>query len=335
MKALFQNTLLFLIILILVSCKAIELRPNATPSSSPDNISNNPPRIISFDAEPPFVTEGNAYTLSWKTNNTTDVHISGIGRVSPSGHHTVSSSTPDKGDIILTASNNAGFPPVTKHLPMQMVMFSTKAPPGVPLNKPVFILADQNMIRHYKRTYQFQPINRAPGFVTLQPATPQIRPRPVGVVRALPLQPARTAAPIVHDHRSKPIVRDHRSKPIVHDHRSKPVIRDHRSVLSAPQLISPANQSRFSHYPRNLTLRWKAIANAKSYTVEIDCLNCCARGKWCSDIGKTFKRIPSLTSTQYKFQFVGAQAGRWRVQAVDRNGKAGKQSQWSNFRFTR
>lgn len=317
MKALFQNTLLFLIILILVSCKAIELRPNATPSSSLDNISNNPPRIISFDAEPPFVTEGNAYTLSWNTNNATDVHISGIGRVSPSGHHTVSSSTPDKGDIILTASNNAGFPPVTKHLPMQMVMFSTKAPPGVPLNKPVFILADQNKIRHYKRTYQFQPINRASGFGTLHPATPQIRPRPAGVVRTLPLQQARTAAPIV---------RDHRSKPIVHDHRSN---------LSAPQPLSPANQSRFSHYPRNLTLRWKAVANAKSYTVEIDCLNCCARGKWCSDIGKTFKRIPSLTSTQYKFQFVGAQAGRWRVQAVDRNGKAGKQSQWSNFRFTR
>ncbi len=311
MKTFFQNTLILLIILFLVSCKAVELRPDTAPASPPPSsssstpVSSSPPRIIAFEANPSFVPEGSSLTLNWKTDNASEVHISGIGRVSPSGQQTITS---DKDNIILTASNNSGFPPVTKILPRQMVVFSTKAPPGVPLNTPVYILADQNKLRNYKRTYQFKPVNRVSDFGRLHPANPQIRTRPVGVVRVKPLPQAMTATSVIHDHRSN---------------------------LSAPQLLSPRNQSRINHYPRNLTLRWKPVANARSYIVEIDCLNCCARGKWCSETGKTYKRIPSLSSTQYKFQFIGAQAGRWRVQAVDRNGKAGKQSQWYNFRFTR
>jgi len=33
--------------------------------------------------------------------------------------------------------------------------------------------------------------------------------------------------------------------------------------------------------------------------------------------------------------FVGAQPGRWRVQAVDGAGKAGSMSEWREFRYTR
>jgi hypothetical protein len=308
MKTIFQNTLLFFIILSLVSCKTIEPRSNTTPNQT--NVTNNPPIIISFDAEPDFVPEGNAFTLIWRTNNATDVHISGIGMVSPSGYHTVTSSAPDRGDIILTASNNAGFPPVTQHLPMQMVMFSTQAPPGVPLNTPVYILADQKKLRSYQRIYHFKTVNRVSGFKPSHSAISRVNSRSGSVDRVKPLhRPLYTSAPVI--------------------------AYNYPSNLTAPQLLSPANQSRFNHYPRNLTLRWKAVANAKSYNIEIDCMNCCARGKWCSDIGKTFKRVPSLTNTHYKFQFVGAQSGRWRVQAVDKSGKPGKQSQWSNFLFTR
>ena len=325
MKTFFQNTLILLIILFLVSCKAVELRPDTAPaspspsSSSSTPVSSSPPRIIAFEANPPYVPEGSSFTLNWKTDNASEVHISGIGRVSPTGQQTI---TPDKDNIILTASNNSGFPPATKQLPMHTVMFSTIAPPGVPLNQPVYIIADKNKFYQYKKTYRFKAISRVSDFSKVRPATPQnTPPRTTGV----------TATSVIRDHRNSSapsVIRDHRNS-------SAPsVIRDHRS-LPAPQLLSPRNQSRLNYYPRNLTLRWKPVANAKSYIVEIDCLNCCARGKWCRETGKTYKRIPALTHTQYRFQFVGAQAGRWRVQAVDRNGKAGKPSQWYNFVFTR
>lgn len=303
MKIIFQKTLLFLIILSLASCQSIEPRGNTSPAQT--NVNNKPPIIISFDAEPPFVIEGNAYTLRWQTNNATNVHISGIGAVSPSGQHNVNNPDLDKRDIILTASNNAGFSPVTQHLPVQVVVFSTKAPPGIPLNTPVIILANHNKLLSYKRIYQFKPVIRSSAFTAPQSANSQVNSRPVSANQVIPLQQAIYSPPV------------------------------HRSTLTAPRLLSPANRTRFSHYPRNLTLRWTAVANAKSYNIEIDCMNCCAQGKWCSDTGRTFKRVPSLSSTRYKFKFVGAQAGRWRVQAVDKNGKPGKQSQWSNFLFTR
>lgn len=102
-----------------------------------------------------------------------------------------------------------------------------------------------------------------------------------------------------------------------------------------PKLISPADNSTFTHYPRTLRLRWRPVNTAVSYNVEIDCMNCCARRKWCSDVGRKFKQVNDLKDTSYKFNFVGAQPGRWRVQAVDVNGKSGLYSQWSGFKFTR
>ncbi len=320
MKTLFQNTLIFLIILLLVSCKAVELRPDTSSSSSSSppstHASNIPPRIIAFEAEPPFVPEGSSMTLNWKTDNATDVHISGIGRVSPSGQRTISNSASDNEDIILTASNNSGSPPATKILPRQIIVFSTKAPPGIPLNTPVYALADKIKLRNYKKTYHFKALNRTSGLKPSYAANsqfnsrPQLNSRPGSINRVKPLpQAIHTAVPVAGYNYS--------------------------SRLPAPQLLRPLNQSRFSYYPRKLTLRWKPVANAKSYIVEVDCLNCCAPRKWCTDVGKTYRRVPSLTSTQYSFQFVGAQAGRWRVQAVDKNGKAGKPSQWYNFVFTR
>jgi len=42
-----------------------------------------------------------------------------------------------------------------------------------------------------------------------------------------------------------------------------------------------------------------------------------------------------ITGTTCRFSFVGAQPGRWRVQAVDGMGNAGPTSAWSYFKFTR
>ncbi|MBW2039980.1 MAG: hypothetical protein JRI46_10405 [Deltaproteobacteria bacterium] len=105
--------------------------------------------------------------------------------------------------------------------------------------------------------------------------------------------------------------------------------------LSAPRQISPANGAVFTHFPRTTTLRWSAVPGAASYTVEIDCYNCCQANKWCTDVGRTWKVVTNLTTTSYTFDFVGAQPGRWRVWAVGAGGQKGPKTGWWEFRYTR
>jgi hypothetical protein len=102
-----------------------------------------------------------------------------------------------------------------------------------------------------------------------------------------------------------------------------------------PQLVSPPDGSVFDHYPRTTTLSWEAVPEALSYTVEIDCYHCCARGQWCTDVGRTWSVNPGITTTSYTFDFVGAQPGRWRVRATYRDGKDGPSSGWWEFAYTR
>ena len=104
--------------------------------------------------------------------------------------------------------------------------------------------------------------------------------------------------------------------------------------LPAPRLLSPANGSSFNVFPRRTELRWQAVAGAASYTVEVDCMQCCAAGKWCTDVGQTFRIADGAKDTRYTFDFVGAQPGRWRVWAVDASGRPGPKSDWWEFRYT-
>ncbi len=106
-------------------------------------------------------------------------------------------------------------------------------------------------------------------------------------------------------------------------------------VLPAPQLLSPPCGSVFDHYPRKTTLSWSKVTGAKAYTIEIDCFQCCESGKWCTDVGKTYRLLPNMNTTSYTFDFVGAQPGRWRVWAIAADGKEGLKSAWCEFRYTR
>ncbi len=106
-------------------------------------------------------------------------------------------------------------------------------------------------------------------------------------------------------------------------------------VLLAPKQVSPANGKVFTHFPRKTKVSWKATSGAKSYTVELDCMSCCSRGKWCKDVGKKYRVVPKIKGTSYSFSWVGAQKGRWRVWAIDAKGKAGKKSAWRTFNYTR
>lgn len=106
-------------------------------------------------------------------------------------------------------------------------------------------------------------------------------------------------------------------------------------VLTAPTQVSPPNGSVFGHFPRTTTLNWSPVNGAASYTVEVDCYQCCQANKWCTDVGQTWKVVPNITSTSYTFDFVGAQPGRWRVWAVGSGGAQGPKTGWWEFRYTR
>lgn len=277
---------------ILFSCNAIFADPPA---------SQYPPKIDSFNAYPEFFSEGDTITLAWETSHTTQVHISGIGRVSTSGSRVIQNFHYAQGDIMLTASNDGNFEPKTQKLIIQIAKKSTKTPPAsfthLNSDKPILMIGSQASISQKLKKYKLKPVKR---YSNIKPSTLHKATLPVAK------RPMRAQ-----------------------------VIPYNAAQLNAPQIISPQNNSTFSHYPRKLKLRWKPVNNAAAYNVEIDCLHCCASGKWCTDIGKTFKQIKALQNTYYQFNFVGSQPGRWRVQAVDKKGIAGKQSQWFHFKFTR
>jgi hypothetical protein len=107
------------------------------------------------------------------------------------------------------------------------------------------------------------------------------------------------------------------------------------AMLAKPALVSPPDNSKFSHYPRATTLVWKSVGGAASYTVEVDCMHCCKSGEWCSEVGKPWKVVEGVTGTTFQFDFAGAQPGRWRVWAVGTNGAAGAKSEWWEFSFTK
>lgn len=103
--------------------------------------------------------------------------------------------------------------------------------------------------------------------------------------------------------------------------------------LTAPIQVSPASGSVFNYFPRTTTLEWMPVAGASSYTVEIDPFDS-VNSKWYNDEGQVSEVVPGIYSTNYTFDFLGAQPGRWRVWAVDASNNTGLKSGWWDFTYT-
>ena len=106
--------------------------------------------------------------------------------------------------------------------------------------------------------------------------------------------------------------------------------------LPAPVQLSPEPDAEFNYYPRKTKLEWEAVEGASSYTVEVDFCRGIPQSK--SDCMNpqphTLRGNPEttrITSTSYEFNFVGAQPGRWRVWAIDKEGREGFKSEWRKF----
>jgi hypothetical protein len=110
--------------------------------------------------------------------------------------------------------------------------------------------------------------------------------------------------------------------------------------LPAPVQISPNNNQIFNHYPRQTKLEWREVEGAAYYEIEIDyCQGGRQNSQECINPQpnpvKTDPPKSNIKTTNYEFFFVGATAGRWRVWAVDQQGREGFKSSWRRFVYTR
>ena len=105
--------------------------------------------------------------------------------------------------------------------------------------------------------------------------------------------------------------------------------------LPAPTLLSPADGIVFNHYPRKTKLEWSPVDGAAFYSLEVDYCqpgrdrNACVQAKPLELPGAP--SMKGVLETGYEFYFVGAQPGRWRVWAVDKEGREGFKSPWRMF----
>ncbi len=97
-------------------------------------------------------------------------------------------------------------------------------------------------------------------------------------------------------------------------------------ALMAPHLLLPLDGTEFANPLRRTTLQWEPSPGAASYVVET-----------AYDDGGEWHPYPAVEvkATSYTFNFIGAQAGRWRVWPVNINGAPGNPSEWRTFRYTR
>lgn len=104
--------------------------------------------------------------------------------------------------------------------------------------------------------------------------------------------------------------------------------------LPAPVQLTPADAERIDAFPRATKLEWSPVEGAVSYKAEVDfCKN---RNPECINPQPlAFKVSPPLTEPSFQFNFIGAQAGRWRVWAIDKDGREGFKSPWRTFIYLR
>jgi hypothetical protein len=106
--------------------------------------------------------------------------------------------------------------------------------------------------------------------------------------------------------------------------------------LPAPVQMSPVDRVELRDYPRHTRLEWQPVEGAIYYMVEIDfCDGRDRELRECVD-PKPFSTNRNIgpvrvQGTNYEFNFVGRQPGRWRVWAFDGQGREGFKSPWRVF----
>jgi hypothetical protein len=304
---------------------------------------DGPPRIKFFRASPNAVQSGETASLRWSTQNANQVEITGIGNVALEGTRQV---IPEQQTTYtLRARNNAGV--ATRSVSVRVL------PNGNPQNPAPS--SSENNPGHSPRIVSFSvtpPSVRAGETVTLQWRTRNANQVEITGIGSVALEGTRQVIP---DRQTTYTIRARNNAEIVTSSVSVRTIPEEESpptksgakpvkskalektsntsstIMAAPKHIVPANGSTFAHYPRRIMLRWKPVKGAATYTVHIQYAH--SRG-WDHDVDNLIVES-GITETSYRFNFVGAQPGRWRVWAVNANGESGYKSKWWYFNFTR
>lgn len=109
--------------------------------------------------------------------------------------------------------------------------------------------------------------------------------------------------------------------------------------ITTPIQISPSDGSIFSNYPRYMKFTWGDTGQQVTYTVEIQASSPSMDSK--GNIGPPWHWSDVITSSnldsyvsEYDYEFVGEQEGRWRIWAVDSAGHESSKSPWWTFTYT-
>ena len=104
----------------------------------------------------------------------------------------------------------------------------------------------------------------------------------------------------------------------------------------AGPLLSPANLSVFSIFPRTTTLTWSPVSGATGYQVERAYCEVWTMPDYPSTCSVwTTYPVSTVDGTSMVFDFVGAQPGRWRVRPVFSGGDNVVFGDWSNYWYFR
>ena len=93
--------------------------------------------------------------------------------------------------------------------------------------------------------------------------------------------------------------------------------------------IEPSDGTSFSHFPRRIELKWESVKDASRYIVNIEYQ---FQGKWNPT---PFDDRFVTTNNSQSIEFIGAQSGRWKVEAVDSDERTLGESPWWYFSFSR
>ena len=104
-------------------------------------------------------------------------------------------------------------------------------------------------------------------------------------------------------------------------------------ALSTPSPVSPENLSVFDFFPRTTPLSWSAVPGAVSYQLGRSYCESWQLPDYASTCTVwTDYPVADVVGTNFTFDFVGAQPGRWRVRAVFSDDSTGP---WSDYRYFR
>ena len=107
--------------------------------------------------------------------------------------------------------------------------------------------------------------------------------------------------------------------------------------LPAPEIVFPTDGEELFGFPRLTKLQWSAVPGAVSYSVEIEGCEGNRKEKGCfNSFPINLPRYPPMSGirdTTYEFEFLGNQPGRYRVWAVDGEGRPGMQTPWIVFYY--